>query len=32
MLRGKHAPLFRHVAELCGERWSATFGAVETVR
>ena len=31
MLKGKYAPLFRHLVELCGEQWSATFVAVETI-
>ena len=31
MLKGKYAPLFRHLAELGGERWPATFGEVETI-
>lgn len=31
MLRGKYAPLFRHLAELCGEQWPATFVAVEAI-
>ena len=29
--RGKYAPLFRHLAQLPGQEWQATFGQIENV-
>lgn len=29
--RGKYAPLFRHLSQLPGDRWSATFAEVEAL-